>query len=230
MIEYGKPPLPLNVQRWSQLMRKLGVVKGDNVVSELHQQVFPVVVLEDDRPEHKFAAGERLAWGQYLLAAAGAGIVGYVGLQNPAGSGVILVVTRAQAFPDSASGSIRRYYHGLARAAVVTLQFTEQPRDTRWQPSGAFGTAAPNIAGQIISARSDTIATLPFATGELVSAFSSVATQSAAFVAPLEEPVILAPGDQLFLWGSDGNGGTVPNVRMQASFYWRERTLEPGET
>jgi hypothetical protein len=221
MIEYGKPPLPLNVQRWSQLMRKLGVVKGDNVVSELHQQVFPVVVLEEDRPEHKFAAGERLAWGQYLLAAQGAGIVGYVGLRNPVGSGIIVIVGTAV----GGNSTTRRHYIGLARGDTATLRSTEQPRDTRIQPSGAFGVGAPNIAGQIVSARSDTIAVSPFVVGEYLSLIPTLGGG-----APVQHNTVLAPGDTVYVWESDGGGGNITNAAMQASFTWRERSLEPGET
>jgi len=218
----GKPPLPLNQQRWSQLMRKLGVVKGDNVVSELHQQVFPVVVLEDDRPEHKFAAGERLAWGQYLLAAAGAGITGYIGLRNPLTSGIVLVVEWFQGHRYSGSNLM---YLALARGATLTQQNTEQPRDTRWQASGAFGVGAPNITGQIVSGRSDTIVVTPFVVAELGPVGSVAQVCEANDLA-----ICLAPGDTLITMLSDAAGGTVVNAALQASFRWRERTLEPGET
>jgi hypothetical protein len=225
----GLPPLQLNVSRWSQLFRKLGVVKGDDIVSEVHRQIFPVIVVEDDRPEHKLLAGERLAWGQYLLAAGGAGVTGYVGLQNPAASGIIVVVESIRAF--TINGTFNRHYLGLARGATVTARSTEQPRDTRWQPTGAFGVGAPNIAGQVVSALSTTIGVLPFVVAEWLPAIlAGAATQTAAAVEAWREPVILGPGDQLFVWQSDGVGGSATNLAQQASFVWRERATEPGET
>jgi hypothetical protein len=228
MAERG--PFLVNQTRWSQAMQALAVTKGLDHV-ELSALLMAAVVLENDRPESKYLAGEALAWGQYLLAAQGAGIVGYVGLRNPAASGKIIVVEAAHLFKGSTdNATIQRYYTGLARGATLTARSTEQPRDTRLQPSGAFGTAAPNIAGQVVSGRSDTIVVAPFATGELCSANSGTATATASFLARLERPVVLAPDDTLLLWGSDAGGGTLANVAIQGSFYWRERTTEPTET
>jgi hypothetical protein len=215
----GLPPLQLNVSRWSQLFRKLGVVKGDDIVSEVHRQIFPVIVVEDDRPEHKLLAGERLAWGQNLTAAIAA-ITSFVGLRNPLGSELVLVVESVRGI-RAATG--QRCYLGLARGPTVTQASTEQPRDTRLQPTGAFGTAAPNIAGQIVSARSDTIVVTPFVVAEIGE---SALNASALW----QEPVILQPGDVLFVWPSNGNGGNELNAAIQGSFTWRERPTEPGET
>jgi hypothetical protein len=222
-------PLPflVNQTRWSDLLKQLAVAKGLDHV-EVLGQLIGAIVLENDRPEHKYLAGEQLAWGQYLLAAAGAGVIGYVGVRNPTGSGKIVVVDRVAAQP--AITSINRFYLGLARAPTVTAQNTEQPRDTRIQPTGAFGTAAPQIAGQIVSARSDTIVVLPFVVWEFVAGLSNVATNSHNNSGAVDVEVILAPGDVLLTWISDGVGGSGSNSAVQGSFRWRERTLEPTET
>jgi hypothetical protein len=207
-------PLLVNQTRWSDLLKQLGVVKGLDHV-ELSATLAAAIVLENDRPEHKYLAGEALAWGQLLLAAQGAGIAGYVGIRNPAASGKLVVVEEYYAVAG------QRYYVMLARGPTVTQANTEQPRDTRLQPSGAFGTAAPNIAGQVVSARSDTIAVTPFAVREI----GTVANED-----QLHPPVVLAAGDVLFIALSDGIGGLTLNSAVQANFAWRERTLEPSET
>lgn len=220
----GKPPLQVNVSRWSQLFRKLGVVKGDDIVSEVHRQIFPVIVVEDDRPEHKLLAGERLAWGQFLKAAV-VGQTGYVGLRNPTGSGIILVVEQVAAMY---AARIFRFYLGLLRAeADWTQASSEQPRDTRLQAGATFGISAPNITGQIVHGDSSVISA-PFVVWEFAAGVLNTLV-AGTNAGPL--PVaVLAPGDTLAVFASDGAGGTVANLAIQASFAWRERATEPGET
>ena len=118
----------------------------------------------------------------------------------------------------------------LARGATLTAANTEQPRDTRLQPTGAFGTAAPGIAGQIVSGQSDTIVVSPFAVGEMLYAHKDVATQATAHQAQMVQPFVLAPNDALLVAPSDSSGGFTANTAIQATVFWRERTLEPTET
>ena len=220
------PPLLVNQGRWSDLLKNLGVVKGLDHV-ELLSQLTGALVLENDRPEHKFLAGERLGWGQLLLAAAGAGVIGHVGIRNPAGSGIIVIVENFECFPQTT----RRVYMELSRGGTWTQANTEQPRDTRWQPTGAFGVGAPNIAGQIVSGRSDTLGVVPFVVGETTGGFNIVATTAAvANFRQVPTGIVLAPGDIFSLASSDGAGGNIANEAFQASYVWRERTLEPTET
>jgi hypothetical protein len=220
-------PFLVNQTRWSQALQSLAVSKGLDHV-ELLSQLTASVILENDRPETKYLAGERLAFGQLLFAAQGAGIVGWVGLRNPGGSGSILIIEKIRARPQG--GAQRTVYLSLARAPTVTQANTEQPRDTRIQPTGVFGTAAPNIVGQIVSARSDTIVVVPFVVAEIVQAFSAATLPDTVSPAIWDDPIVLAPGDVAFVNQSDNSGGNTTNQQMQASFVWRERTMEPTET
>jgi hypothetical protein len=212
------PPFLINQTRWSDLLKSLAVTKGLDHV-ELLAQLTAAVVLENDRPEHKYSAGEALAWGQFLAAAV-ALVIRYVGVRNPAGSGKIVVVEHARGIASTTT----RMYLALVRDAVLTAEATEQPRDTRLQPTGAFGTAAPNIAGQIVSGRSDTITVVPFVVAELTNYGVNGGDYR------WTGSCVLAPGDALLSFISDGAGGSVAGVAHQASFQWRERTLEPTET
>jgi len=225
-------PLPflVNQTRWSDLLKQLSVAKGLDHVEVLGQLV-GAIVLENDRPEHKYLAGEALAWGQILKAAAGAGVTGFAGLRNPSGSGKIVVVESIRVtVGDSDNSALGRVYIGLSRGPTVTAANTEQPRDTRLQPTGAFGTAAPGIAGQVVSAQSDTIVVAPFVVAEIVYGGDQLATAVSQFQVAYTEPIILAPGDVLLVWPSDGVGGNTANLAIQGSFTWRERTVEPTET
>jgi len=227
----GLPPLQLNVSRWSQLFRKLGVVKGDDIVSEVHRQIFPVIVVEDDRPEHKLLAGEALAAGQILKAAAGAGVSGFVGLRNPVASGKIVVLERATAIAGGlANDSMSRIYGELSRGATWTQASTEQPRDTRLQPVGAFGVGAPQIVGQVVSGQSDTIVVTPFVICEMLTSSNTLATAVGWTIAEWNSPLVLGPGDTFSMSLSNALGGRTANVAIQGSFWWRERATEPGET
>jgi hypothetical protein len=216
------PPFLVNQSRWSQALQHLAVTKGLDHV-ELLSQLTAAIVLENDRPENKYLADENLAWGQNLLAAQGAGIVGFVGLRNPTGSGKLVVTESLEGIRVTTG----RIYIGLGRTVTVTQVNTEQPRDTRLQKAGQFGVGAPNIAGQIVSARSDTIVTTPFVVAERGASGGNITAQGAGLYTI---PVVLAPGDTVFVWGSDGLGGTLANEAIQASFTWRERTMEPTET
>ena len=218
----------VNQTRWSDLLKQLAVLKGLDHV-ELSAVLQGGLLRENDRPEHKYLAGEALAWGQFLLSAIAA-VVGFVGVRNPAGSGKIVILEKATITTDSGASTFRHIYYALARGATLTAQNTEQPRDTRLQPTGAFGTAAPGIVGQVVSGRSDTIVVTPFVVGELLAAFSFVATSTAIHLAVLDEPVVLAPGDSVLFSVSDAAGGSVAALAIQGSFFWRERTLEPTET
>jgi hypothetical protein len=218
----GTPPLPflVNQTRWSDLLKQLSVAKGLDHVEVLGQLV-GAIVLENDRPEHKYLAGEQLAWGQFLQAAIAA-VTGFVGLRNPSGSGKIVIAEYWEASSPLATPA--RYYAALVRGATLTQANTEQPRDTRIQPTGAFGTAAPQIAGQIVSGRSDTIAVTPFVVAEYTA--GNQFNRGHVYYSPL----VLAPGDALVLSISDAAGGQQVNFPIQGQFVWRERTLEPTET
>ncbi len=226
-------PFLVNQTRWSDLLKQLSVAKGIDHV-EVLGQLMGALVLENDRPEHKYLSGERLAVGQILKAAAGAGVWGAAGLRNPTGSGSLVILEHATALVDaSAATSISRVYGSLLRMAagvVLTQASTEQPRDTRIQPSGAFGVFAPNIVGQIVSGQSDTIGALPFVIAELATANCNVATFAASMLGVWDQHLILAPGDVFLFEPSNGVGGFSTNISIQGSFWWRERTLEPTET
>lgn len=223
------PPLLVNQTRWSDLLKQLAVLKGLDHV-ELLAELRACLVLENDRPEHKYLAGEALACGQYLFAAPGVGVISYVGLRNPSGSGKILIVEEALAIVADQSANYGRVYLMLARGGTMTARSTEQPRDTRIQPSGAFGTAAPGIVGQMVSAVNTDIGVVPFAIAELLTVNSLAATSFAANQARSTQPFVLAPNDSLLFSVSDGIGGNETNLQLQVSMFWRERTLEPTET
>ena len=221
-------PFLVNQTRWSDLIKNLSVAKGLDHV-EVLASLTAALILENDRPEHKYLSGESLAAGQNLLAALGAGVTGFIGLRNPSGSGKIVILEAIRAVRSGVT-DLGRLYVALSRAAVWTQVNTEQPLDTRIQPTGAFGTAAPNIAGQVVTGRSDTITVTPFVIAEILAGYQSAGTVAAAVQGYWDSPVVLAPGDTLSVHPSDGAGGNTANLAFEVSFVWRERTLEPTET
>jgi len=79
----------LNVARLSNLLRGLFVLRGqDTVAPEINDELQGVVILEGERPEHRFLAGDFLC-SAHVRVPAVAGTRGEVRVINPAGSGRI---------------------------------------------------------------------------------------------------------------------------------------------
>lgn len=147
-------PLPNEIQtgRYNAILHKLlGITEGAPAPS-LAPDLFAMLALEVDRPEWRFLAGQRLCSGGKYLAAGGAGNFNSFVLWNPAGSGILAVVTdlanafnsarvftlRANATEPSGAGYGSTAYRGL--------------RDFRYTPSAtakptcllySMATAAP---------------------------------------------------------------------------------------
>jgi len=86
----------LQVPRLTNLIRKLFVLRGAPPATELLDEVTPVVVVEDARPEHEFLRGSRLGLGSVIQTGT-AVLRSALQLFNPVGSSHLVVVTRLTA-------------------------------------------------------------------------------------------------------------------------------------
>lgn len=77
--------------RYNAILHKLLSMKEGAPAPTLAPEILPVIVLEDDRPEWAFLAGERLLSVSHQQAG-GVGLAPFLALTNPVGSGVILVI------------------------------------------------------------------------------------------------------------------------------------------
>ena len=82
----------LQTARLENFVRRWGSIKGGgSILSETLGDVFPVLDIENLPPELLFLAGKQL-WGAHSFATGGAGQTGAVQVENPAGSGLLVVI------------------------------------------------------------------------------------------------------------------------------------------
>lgn len=184
------------------LVRRLGM-HGGAPAPALFPEISPSLVLENDRPEWSFLKNERL-FGicDLQVGAAGEQTVGT--LFNPAGSGVLAVVTRVSMSHNVASRILLSIDNGINLGDFDTTHLP-QPRDGR-QPFGV-----------------STGATLFVGSGDLVGGFNPpnplhvFQPVAGGITEVYDQPIVLTPGTGLF-WDTDTN-----NVQVRFGFAWRER-------
>jgi len=167
-------------------------------------EMFPNITLENDRPEWGFLAGTRIAGSTATLGGTAAEN-SQVGVRNPAGSNVIIVVTRASLGNAHSAAAALQLRIGLS--PTVDADTLPAPRDTRW------GSLNANTVG-LVFVRSGALL------GRPLMQFTSNATFN---LHDLQGPWVLGPGG--FLLGAQ----VTVNRAMNASYEWYERAAKPGE-
>lgn len=206
--------MQLNVARLANLVRSLFVVRAQNPLPEVAEEIQPVIVLENDRAEWAFLAGERLAYGRGGAVAGGVGQKGYVLLFNPLRSNVLAVIENVRHFA-AANGGVS----GEARFLTENVAFPAL---------GAAGTRGfrdrrvPGDPTCTIRQGTATAAALA-AAGTLASFVPSQVSNAAQHAGQQELVVVLAPGDGMILHDAG------ENENWNAGFDWRERAFEAPE-
>jgi hypothetical protein len=80
---------PLTVRRYSDLLRKLLALKGQDAIQDFGDVLVPVIVLEADRPDWLFLRGETRYAAIVITAIPGGGLFAVTELRNPPGSRVL---------------------------------------------------------------------------------------------------------------------------------------------
>jgi hypothetical protein len=199
----------LGHKRWAETLRRLGSMTGEDVLTTVSPDLGIAVVLENDRPENAFLGHEFYQVGR-LVRAAVVGELSWVGIRNPANSGVVVIV-EAMTVDDSSSTPI-------AVSANYT-QDTSDPEDTTI--SGPFnrdtrldGIAAAYVGTAVLNGGS--------AAAQVGRQFWNIVV-NAPRPSDSPFPYILDAGHSIQIWRTALNGGTGVNVR------WRERPLERYE-
>ena len=163
-------------------------------------EVFPVLVMGNDRPEWQFLSGDRLASGFHSDAAIAAQR-SHVGINNPAGSGAICVVESIIVSGISATVAI-----AIGKGAVIDSAAGQKFfRDTRL-PIATGGPTCDLYDTTQAGALGATVLTL----------------EVGAVALEVKGPWILAPDGFLLV-----RGGTA--VAVSANFIWREYAAANGE-
>jgi hypothetical protein len=195
--------------RYGRLLQRLMNIKGSgSPTPQLAGDLEPGITLETDRDEWAYLAGDKLCSGCSDLAGA-ATFLSEIKIGNPIGSGILVIVDAV--IVGAPANLLARF--GLGATMPVVGANNGVPRDTRWfRNAGAIAAqsgarfAGTNNAGSTIT----------------------IQTQLMRIVAntSLLVPVrtILHPADVTF-----SVDPVTVNTALCATFYWRERAIEPSE-
>lgn len=180
---------------------------GTASAPSLAPEVFPCLVLENDRPEWlRLAGGGIFARGTSVVAG-GAGTRSSAQLLNNQ-SKTLVVVERVEVVV--ASGLVSVYtIMGAPGSIPFGTQIRGQSRDTR----------APRTAAGLPSQSSAIIVT-----DNTLGLAGTFAAAALPISATITEPWVLAPGDSLYVCPNADNVGI-----SHITFYWRERPAQPSE-
>ena len=197
----------IQVGRLNGLLHKLLDMKEGAPSPTLASDVFPNIVLESDRPEWKFLAGERLGAG-YRYDAAVAGQYSHAGLYNPAGSNVLVIVEQMQLIPTVNGSAYIRLEANYGRRDAVGYCTIRDPR-------GWGGPTAPQTTAQPFD-YTNAVASVGYPLGLWYIAANTLFTYN--------QPIVLPPGYEVYGVMSAVNQG------ITAMFSFRERKMERSET
>lgn len=191
-----------------RLRRRFQIAGQDIVIPELAGQLVPVLVMEADPPEWLVLSGTRLVGGSMSIG----GVAGEQSLNqlfNPAGSGIIAVITNVayRIGAADASPAIWKRHDTALTTAVADFAF----RDTR------LGITAPVC--QMRTGSSVPAVGTPF--GRAFTNGAAHGTASTYFF--YDEPIVLTPGRGVLLETSGAN------QTLTSSFFWKERPAAPWE-
>lgn len=179
-----------------------------NPAPYMGSELFPCIVLENDRPEYHWLGGSRLYAARRTDAATAANF-SIVGLSNPAGSGVLAVLEKI-VFENNDAGvkTFQVFCRGAGALAAFDAQAGAISTDSRNGWSTAFRSACQ--VGDLTQAAT---------TGQLM--FNVEVPATSMFT--LDWPFILGPQSQVLIIP------TAVNLNSRAQFFWRERTANPAE-
>jgi hypothetical protein len=196
----------IQIGRLNGLLHKLLDMKEGAPAPTLATDVFPMLVLESDRPEWLFLSGQRMC-GALRQTAATVGQYSHAGLWNPAGSGVLAVVREITIWPVAVDlyfalekGSAKKDTAGVG----VILDTRGWPDSTHYQ-STVYPYSYTNAV----------------ATG---FSFAFIRTLASGVPMQLTHPIVLGPGTNLLVRPS------AANTAINVNFKWMERPLAPSET
>ena len=187
---------PLN-----QILQKRYGIKGQAPALFMASEFFPMLSIENDRPEWGFLKGER--WGGCDISdAAVGGQFSHAGISNPSGSGVLAVCRYI--WPYSTIDLMVRTLANVAWDLAVNCPV----QDLRYGVGLRSTVQAVNLT-QVAQA----------GTGLARFDFSG----AGAITFPIEFRIVLPPGAACLI--SPATAG----VAVQGHFQWYERAAEPGE-
>jgi len=193
--------------RLDQVVAKTLMTPGGSSSPGVAPEIFPCIVLENDRPEYHYLYGAMLYGRGTSVAAGGAGTRSSVTLVNQSQE-TLAVIERVQLTVASGAATIR-LSTGFTGFLPFGTVLRGVARDTRSRATS--GTVPQNSQ-------------LAFVTDNTLGAGGSSTLWFSALTLDLREPFVLGPGGALVLQPS------ADNVAIDfVSVLWRERRLNPSE-
>jgi len=191
----------------SEVLTKRLTTPGGSSAPSVAPEIFPCLVLENDRPEWLRLAGSGLYSRGTSVTAGGAGTRSSAQIIN-AQTRTLVVVERVEI--AVAAGLVSAYtIMGAPGALPIGTQIRGQARDSRWPRTPA---GQPNQSTALI----------------IIDNTLGLAGTSAAAALPatavITQPWVLAPGDAMYVCPNADNVAIT-----YVSFFWRERPAQPGE-
>lgn len=194
--------------RFNNLLRNFMPVDEQEGARTLNPEIQADLTLEAERAEWSWLKNERLCNG-YAFKAAVVGQDSYVGLLNPANSGLIVVPGLKVAVADIvASQGFNLSLANQAAIGAFAVSTTSLCTDSR------FAAAAQAPGAQVITGSAVGVLGALYAFGRNASANTSI------FEMP---PVVLHPGFALLFTL------VTANQQLTVNWQWRERGILPGE-
>jgi len=186
------------------LAKRLGMKEGTPAPS-LQPEIHAALVLENDRPEWKVLAGERLVAGGGA-AVASAGTRSKFRIFNPLGSNTLIVIERL--WLTSASGQLSLRRTGSIPIATPLTTVLMDTRDRQVNTSGNNSAAQVGYANEV---------------GGTPGSAIFYRSDTPVVERLVELSLILTPG-----FGFEADNQT-DNVALSVHAQWRERALVPSE-
>lgn len=204
--------------RWQRFLQKYFGIVGEVVASELAPEIYATLNIESFLDDDVLQGWNTFTG--FIGTPTGAAAVTYNQIQNPAGSGVIVVVERVTVHTATTANLTIAVSLGDTLLATGLKSCTS--RDKRVSsPTGIRTVSTAKLTGQNTGIAGGG-AVGPILTPNLVSGATSRFEDPAAYV--------LMPGDAQGYFACDSTGTGVNNTNQVLSVWWRERKLESSET
>ena len=196
-------PNDLQTARYDGLIRRVGgLLGGGSKVTETLSELFPMIDVENVPAELLILGGWRTAFTTKSLGPT-AGQTSRAGIFNPAGSGLIVVLT--DVFLDTDVAVVLAYSTSTTQLTVD--QFSGVPRDGR---NGVAVNTGAKVAQQL--------------TGNTVQRGRLIIEANKTFHHHATNELAVLPPGTGFEYGT-----VLDNLRLGATFFWRERTALGSE-
>lgn len=215
-------PREINAGFFSDLARAIfGVLEWQPF--DVDDVVHPAVVLEGPRPEWLFLQGQSRFGAQRFIAAGGVGFGSVLALHNPPASGVLVIVEEMWA------------REGSTTAGRAGMQFFQDFNATGWTTVGE-STLDSRRGVQSFPNAGRSAARVLTRNNQATPVSESIASWDCANTNnqpghPWRHPLIIRPGDALFVYGVDPSTSGLPtvNAAFLVSVLWRERQLSKSD-